>query len=451
MSKWNLNKITSEIGHVSAIETDNEVVHKDITKFHTFEFSKQKYQPLFNDVSLAVNSHRTGWHALKVDTDKKTKIIAKLLQPCTYFVYSMTTEWAGGLNLVSDRPLGSKTEKINMDFQKNMFHEDCEYAEQLWRVEYSQVVAVRPVWYVIVSTGTKLLERILQEIDQAADFHTKILIVWMEKTEKQANYRFNTRTQLHFLNLGPPFSRSIGLKAGYNYIASSFSSPSEETVVFSIDDSLILPAKFTSIIRSNVICGKTTYTPIVFKCTSCDESNVKSKIVDSQTPISEGSWTLSGFGMIGICLSDYNKHNGYDERWAYHWGAEDVDLYARTRDMVSVRPYEPGFIYFKPETGKTNRSTEYYTGRNLYDKELPVSPVSIEIKDETFADRLREHAQKFTHKRLKINSFGKVYRTYSDGGQFSYYTGADETLEGTHLWVIKSALSPVIGRFESEN
>ena len=391
MSKWNLNKITSEIGHVAAIQKNNEVEHKDITKFHTFEFPKDvNNSQVLTDISLAVNSHRTGWHALKFDNDKKTKIIAKLLQPCTYFVYSMTNEWAGGLNLISDRSLGSKTEQINMDFQRNMFHEDCEYAEQLWRVEYSQVIPIRPVWYVIVSTGTNLLERILREIDSVADFNTNILIVWMEKTEKQAEYKFQTKTPLHFLNLGPPFSRSIGLKAGYHYISTVLSSPSEQTVVFSIDDSILLPAKFTSTIRSNVICGKTTYTPIVFKCTTCNENNVKSKIIDRQTPITEGSWTLSGFGMIGSCLSDYNKHHGYDEKWAYHWGAEDVDLYARTKkDLISVRPYEPGFVYFKPEKTKTNRSTEYYIGRNLYDKELPASPVSVEIKDGAFADRLR--------------------------------------------------------------
>ena len=295
----------------------------------------------------------------------------------------MTNEWAGGLNLISDRSLRSKTEQINMDFQRNMFHEDCDYAEQLWRVEYSQVIPIRPLWYVIVSTGTRLLERILQEIDQVADYNTEILIVWMGTVEKQANYKFHTTTPLHFLNLGPPFSRSIGLKAGYNYIANSLSSPSEPTILFSIDDSLVLPPKFTSTIRANVICGKTTFTPIVFKCTTCSESNIKSKIVDSQTPITEGSWTLSGFGMIGICLSDYNRHSGYDEKWGYHWGAEDVDLYARTKeDLISVRPYEPGFIYFKPENSKTNRSVDYYTGMNLYDKELPVSPVSVEIKNE---------------------------------------------------------------------
>ena len=53
MSKWNLNKITSETGYVSAIQKNNEVEHKDITKFHSFEFPKDvnNFQVL-TDISL---------------------------------------------------------------------------------------------------------------------------------------------------------------------------------------------------------------------------------------------------------------------------------------------------------------------------------------------------------------------------------------------------------------
>ena len=120
MSKWNLNKITSETGHETFIQQNNEIAVKDITKFYNFQLFKQRNAPIFEDVKLAVNSQRTGWEALKFDQDTQTKIMVKKLQPCTFFVYSLAGEWSGGLNLISDRNLGDKTEKINMDFQKNI-------------------------------------------------------------------------------------------------------------------------------------------------------------------------------------------------------------------------------------------------------------------------------------------------------------------------------------------
>lgn len=40
--------------------------------------------------------------------------------------------------------------------------------------------------------------------------------------------------------------------------------------------------------------------------------------------------------MVGVCASDYNLAGGWDPKWGYHWGAEDVDLINR---ILKHTPY----------------------------------------------------------------------------------------------------------------
>ena len=40
------------------------------------------------------------------------------------------------------------------------------------------------------------------------------------------------------------------------------------------------------------------------------------------------------YGMVGVCASDYSEAGGWDSKWGYHWGAEDVDFINRVKQHV---------------------------------------------------------------------------------------------------------------------
>ena len=159
-----------------------------------------------------------------------------------------------------------------------------------------------------------------------------------------------------------------------------------------------------------------------------------------------GYWAHSGFGMVAFCLKDYEQIGGWDDKWGYHWGAEDVDIFQRgSEKFLPVRPLEKGFLYEKDSSHQTGK---YYEDRNLYDKDLPISPVSIEITDQAFKKRLRDFAGANLDGYID-GKIDRVVRTYSKGGLYSFYTGSDTkiTLDGQnvkHYWTIRSSLSPVL-------
>ena len=43
---------------------------------------------------------------------------------------------------------------------------------------------------------------------------------------------------------------------------------------------------------------------------------------------------LFRYGMVGVCASDYSEAGGWDSKWGYHWGAEDVDFINRVKQHV---------------------------------------------------------------------------------------------------------------------
>lgn len=60
------------------------------------------------------------------------------------------------------------------------------------------------------------------------------------------------------------------------------------------------------------------------------------------------------YGMIGVCASDYVDSGGWDPKWGYHWGAEDVDLIHRLQDKLpyTVRVKENGYIHQHSEENR---------------------------------------------------------------------------------------------------
>ena len=90
------------------------------------------------------------------------------------------------------------------------------------------------------------------------DSSVQVIIVWMggpddipEKLVKQSSI------PVHILNVGPPFSRSIGMNKGYRHV--EIVKTTENPIVFSVDDSMVLPDNFNEDIRGNVVCSEQAY------------------------------------------------------------------------------------------------------------------------------------------------------------------------------------------------
>jgi len=64
---------------------------------------------------------------------------------------------------------------------------------------------------------------------------------------------------------------------------------------------------------------------------------------------------INRYGMIGSCLSDYKAAGGWDARWGYHWGAEDVDLMHRLQDIIPYTVRVKETEYMHQHTEETRR------------------------------------------------------------------------------------------------
>lgn len=143
--------------------------------------------------------------------------------------------------------------------------------------------------------------------------------------------------------------------------------------------------------------------------------------------------------MHGMCLSDFIKSGGYNEKWAYHWGAEDVDIFSRvSENLLVIRPEEDELIYAK---GKINHTGIYYEKLNLYDQDPPISPLSKLITEKELQKRLQS-----MFLRSGRGFTGKTYRTYARDAKLAYYTGWIKVRRMLIQWKITSSLAPVIDR-----
>ena len=83
----------------------------------------------------------------------------------------------------------------------------------------------------------------------------------------------------------------------------------------------------------------------------------------------------------------------FSYRWGYRWGAEDVDIMNRMLKHIplTVRTKEDNFEHL--HSGSTRSTYKfYYKNKNLYDGELPVTPLTNKVSDLTMANRLYQWA-----------------------------------------------------------
>ena len=257
MKKFSLTKLIAEFGRETVLKGD-EVKHTEDRDYLTLNSRAKKHQDYFKEIMLDINSDRTGWQFLKLDNSVNNQISVRKLQKCVYLAYSTKNHWTKGLKVNFDRPLNSKTQVL--DYKRDLYVETCPFAEKLWKLNFAESNPINELIYITTSTGSDLLQRLIRRIDEISyqDPLVQVIIVWMggpndlpEKLVKQSSI------PVHIVNVGPPFSRSIGMNKGYRYV--DIVKTTENPVVFSVDDSMVLPDDFNEEIRGNVVCNEQAY------------------------------------------------------------------------------------------------------------------------------------------------------------------------------------------------
>ena len=113
-----------------------------------------------------------------------------------------------------------KNERSVQSFQKYLYNESCFFAESLWKVKsVGQTSIDTHVYYVTaVADDNNYLKRLFHLLDSDIDKKdTTLIVVLMDKNSYDI-VDANSKTvdlDIVIINQGPPFSRSIGLKVGF--------------------------------------------------------------------------------------------------------------------------------------------------------------------------------------------------------------------------------------------
>jgi len=127
-------------------------------------------------------------------------------------------------------------------------------------------------------------------------------------------------------------------------------------------------------------------------------------------------------------------------RWGYRWGAEDVDIMNR---MLKELPYtmrtkEYNFEHLHSGSTRTTYKG-YYKNKNLYDGELPVTPLTNVLNDTALADRLYSWAlpkMKYPIKLLK----DKIFYTHNLQTERTIYDVRFKNENGEDFYAIVESL-----------
>jgi glycosyltransferase involved in cell wall biosynthesis len=272
----------------------------------------------------------------------------------------------------------------------------------------------RFLYYVVVSSSlsAKIMRGLAKQRAIGAAGSTTLVFVHMgidaEPGVKKSSWRTDSEKTLEeagialeVVVIGPPFGRSLGLRAGFaraNDLAKAAGRAEEECNVFALDISMALPPEFSQQIMRSISCGLSAYAPVCL-----DDS--------SQYP----RWVEGGYGMIGACLRDYNSiaresTGGWRESWWYKWGAEDCDMAVQLQErFIVLRPRLERYRHIAHKTSRA-KNPGYYSARNMYPDFLPVVPVS-EVEEDTW---MKKEVMQFIHSHIPGHKFGEVmWRTPS--------------------------------------
>ena len=140
-------------------------------------------------------------------------------------------------------------------------------------------------------------------------------MVWMSEKSLESFPKIHSSLKINWVEIGPPFSRTIGLRAGFEYVKSVIErSKFQTTTVFTIDDSIILPSNFSNYIIDATISSQTAIAPVVYHCNKCRNIDMHTGEIDHKKSLhfskyssQLGHWNHQGFGLIGLTLSDYEQ------------------------------------------------------------------------------------------------------------------------------------------------
>lgn len=108
-------------------------------------------------------------------------------------------------------------------------------------------------------------------------------------------------------------------------------------------------------------------------------------------------------------------------RWGYRWGAEDVDIMNRMLKHLplTVRTKEDRFEHLHSGSTRTNYKL-YYKNKNLYDGDLPITPLTTKLNNTELANRLYNWVKPMMKYPIELQN-DEVFATYnSQAAKWTY-------------------------------
>lgn len=176
--------------------------------------------------------------------------------------------WLGGkVDVEYDRHASfpNKNQVVSFDFHH--LNSSCSAAEDFWKLQTFGRLEKRHVYLITaVSNDATHMDRLMSLVNnQTNTQHITFVIVDMGKDTEKYEVK-KSLVNVEYLYLGGPFSRSIGLKRGFDYAKQlALSKGQKDAIGFSLDTSIIIPTNFSDIIRSHVRCGISSFAPVCYK------------------------------------------------------------------------------------------------------------------------------------------------------------------------------------------
>lgn len=205
-----------------------------------------------------------------MQTDVTVDVTVKIYGLSYYLLSFRCMYWLGGkLDVFYDRHDSFPNKNQVISFEFHHINSSCPLAEDFWQLEKFGKLDKRHVYLVsAVSNDPTHMDRLLDLINKQTNRqHLTFVIVDMGKdTEKYDLSKKKVLVDTEYIYLGGPFSRSIGLKRGFDYAKQlAVSRGHTDAIGFSIDTSIIIPKNFSDTIRSHVRCGLSSFAPVCYK------------------------------------------------------------------------------------------------------------------------------------------------------------------------------------------
>ena len=458
MRKWNISAVNDEVGRRWFVDAESGKIATlcgiGCSKFPWPKFkalpwpSDKEHAAVFNTVpqdfaeamrflTRSLNSKISSWDTLRLDYSLAQKnrsaeeVKVQLLGPCERLyranvgVGNIQIKW--GVESRNNKKTTPQSKGLGLgNYMEYLYlvprrtcpifdqllamvtprHLPSHHADSIVATRIQQLYYVTAVSDVKFASLTFILTQLARQQFQTQRLSITFVLVTMTSSDNDS-WEKSARTilekeglKLIVIKTSPPFSRAIGLRIGFAAVSRLRKSNSDsnlKTVLFSLDTTLRLPRDFSQNVMRGVHCGVSAYAPVCWK-----------------TAIA--SWAEHGYGMIGVCLEDYeslvSKHGGWREKWWYRFGAEDVDMIHQLQsDLIIHRPRVEGYIHTSTQETRL-KNPAYYKKKNIWPYDLPVVPISEALawpndKNESVANTyaaedsdLRAQLQAFIRKQL---------------------------------------------------